>query len=134
MSPSAYLHAVRNLEAIPVVLHLDKETTAAYQNLAPEIKNYQSNRGDLYVKINKAVYGLSESALDWYKELSDTLIAAGFVRSDTDRCLFAKFEGTRNVVTVVTHVDDLIVSHSSALHRNQLLQTLEQLYGKLKVK
>ena len=64
----------------------------------------------LYVKMQKAMYGLLRSALLFYKKLVSELENKGFKLNPYDPCVANKtVAGTQ--MTVCWHVDDLKVSH-----------------------
>ena len=73
-----------------------------------------SNKGIrmLYVRLNKALYGMLQAALLFYKELRGWLEDAGFEMNPYDSCVANKIvEGSQ--ITICWHVDDLGVSHKS---------------------
>ena len=67
----------------------------------------------LYVKLNKALYGLLRSALLFYKKLVSELEDMGFVLNPYDLCVANRMvDGTQQ--TVCWHVDNLKISHKDA--------------------
>ena len=71
-----------------------------------------SKKGEamLYVRLSKALYGLLQSALLFYKKLRSELENYGFEVKPYDPCVANKIvNGTQ--MTVTWHVDDLKVSH-----------------------
>ncbi len=64
----------------------------------------------LYVKIHKALYGMLESALAFYKLLREKLEKEGFVVNPYDPCVANK-EVNESQMTVTWLVDDVKVSH-----------------------
>ncbi|CAM9721692.1 unnamed protein product, partial [Choristocarpus tenellus] len=42
------------------------------------------------VKEEKAIYGLKQSAMEWYHELRNTILAEGWTSSQHDECLYFK--------------------------------------------
>jgi hypothetical protein len=64
----------------------------------------------LYVKMQKALYGLLRSALLFYKKLVADLESDGFVLNPYDQCVANKVVDGKQM-TVCWHVDDLKVSH-----------------------
>ena len=77
---------------------------------------------DKYVlKILKALYGRHSSALEWNETLCDKLTDIGFVRSETDPCIFVSKE--RSLILAV-YVDDFLVS---ALDSEQIAWLLAKL-------
>ena len=66
----------------------------------------------LYVKMQKALYGLLRNALLFYNKLVADLESNGFVLNPYDLCVANKVVN-RKQMTVCWHVDDLKVSHSN---------------------
>ena len=71
-----------------------------------------SNQGEhLVCELKKAIYGLKQAGLGWYNHLTKLLNEMGFIKSDSDQCLFVK--KSENVILVTTYVDDIIVASQS---------------------
>jgi len=82
----------------------------------------------LYVKLNKALYGLLRSALLFYNKLVGELEDMGFVLNPYDPCVANRdIEGSQQTVT--WHVDDLKVSHKSLAVNTQTIKELTKIYG-----
>jgi hypothetical protein len=64
----------------------------------------------LYIKMQKALYGLLRSALLFYKKLVANLESDGFMLNPYDPCVANKVVD-RKQMTVCWHADDLKVSH-----------------------
>ena len=129
----AYLHALRNPETDDVYIWLDKPLADVYRTLDPSLTDeYTTTDGGLFAKVLKALYGLKESAHDWYLELKATLLALGFRVSEVDKCLFIKGHG-KNRIEIVIHVDDLLVTSATFADAEELKVGLESKYGELKV-
>jgi hypothetical protein len=64
----------------------------------------------LYLKMEKAMYGLLKSALLFYRLLVGDLTNTGFVLNPYDPCVANKVIGGQQM-TVIWHVDNLKVSH-----------------------
>ncbi len=82
----------------------------------------------LYVKLNKALYGMLRSALLFYNKLVSELKELGFVLNPYDPCV-ANREINGSQQTVTWHVDDLKVSHLDPAVNTQLIKTLAKIYG-----
>jgi hypothetical protein len=82
----------------------------------------------LYVKVNKALYGLLRSALLFYKKLVKDLEAYGFKVSDYDPCVATKETATGQMI-VTWHVDDLKVSHKDSFEITKFAEYLSGIYG-----
>ena len=83
--------------------------------IAPEIYKdyvtYENGQKILYVQVLRAIYGMLQSALLFYKKIRNDLINNGFEINPYDPCVANKMvKGTQ--MTVVWHVDDMKVSHA----------------------
>lgn len=59
------------------------------------------------VKLTKALYGLVQSALLWYRTITDFLLRNGFVINDYDQCVLNKtVDGVQ--ATICLYVDDML--------------------------
>jgi hypothetical protein len=64
----------------------------------------------LYVKLQKALYGLMRASLLFYRKLRKELEDFGFVVNPYDPCVVNKEVGDRKQMTMIWHVDDLEAS------------------------
>ena len=89
-----------------------------------------SPRGEpmLYVRLNKALYGLLRSALLFYKKLVGELQEMGFELNPYDPCVANRMVNGHQQ-TVTWHVDDLKISHKDAAVNTQLIKALAKIYG-----
>ena len=81
----------------------------------------------LYVSLSKALYGLLQSALLFYKKLRGELEAYGFEVNPYDPCVANKMVNGSQM-TVTWHVDDLKVSHKDYDEVTKFLYYLGTLY------
>ena len=72
-------------------------------------REYLEEDGSMYVLIEKALYGLQESAKLWYETLQQSLFAMGFSRSNYDHACYFKRVGNE-VIIVLTYVDDMLIT------------------------
>jgi hypothetical protein len=63
----------------------------------------------LYVKLQKALYGLMRASLLFYRKLRKELEDFGFAVNPYDPCVANKDVGDGKQVTVIWHVDDLML-------------------------
>ena len=83
----------------------------------------------LYVKLQKALYGLMRASLLFYRKLRLELEAYGFEVNPYDPCV-ANLESPRvKQLTVIWHVDDLMVSCEEDFELTKLLCYLAKIYG-----
>ena len=74
------------------------------------ITTNSKGRPILYVPLQKILYGLLCSAMLFYRKLRGELEADGFVINPYDPCVASKMTEKGDQITVVWHVDDLMVS------------------------
>ena len=82
----------------------------------------------LYVKMQKALYGLLRSALLFYNKLVANLESNGFVLNPYDSCVANKVVDGKQM-TVCWHVDNLKVSHCDPAQVTIYEEWLSKKYG-----
>lgn len=121
----AYLHCdIKQevyMELDPVVSYILTEMDASYQEfIDPET-------GKILVQLDKALYGLVESARLFYDHLSGTLANMGFEKNPYDPCVWNKIvNGVQ--LTVLFHVDDIMASCKNEAALMTFAAELEQVY------
>ena len=115
--PSAYLqadHVPANGKAVHIIA--DRYTTKLIVESMPEYTDFVRPNGTMILKVEKAMYGLVESAWLWYKELERHLVGIGYTVSSSDRGLFYKtvYRHGKLVASNIAsvHVDDIISAAS----------------------
>jgi hypothetical protein len=108
-----------------VIIRLDKSMAQMLSKVQPHYLEYVDSDGTLYVELDKAMYGCIESAKLWFEKLKDTLVRVmGFSQNLYDGCTFNKVDEQGLQITIVMHVDDLLIT---CANRRSLDDTLEQL-------
>jgi hypothetical protein len=102
----AYLNAKIDAE---VYMWLGREIADILIRIMPEYKDYTDDHGRILVQVEKALYGLIQSAKLWYEHLTGVLSKNGFESNSMDPCVWNKIV-KGNQVTVVIYVDDLMRS------------------------
>lgn len=134
--PGAYLHApmqdmrVGSDPDTPRYVKVSGLLARVLVRLNPEWQGLMSDDGVLVLKLNKALYGLVESARLWNIEIAGTLTAIGFVQSLQDPCLFT--HATRRM-SIVIYVDDFLAAYKKDKDRYWLEGILGDKYGKPRV-
>ena len=111
-------------EAAKLLLEVDRETYEPF--LAQE-----KGKPVLYVQLMKALYGTLQAAYLFWLDLTAELEKLGFVKNDYDLCVANKTINGKQC-TVVWHVDDLKISHMEQSVIDDIIQKLQDRYGKLK--
>jgi hypothetical protein len=75
-------------------------------------------RGKAY-RLLKSLYGLRQSAANWYKTLSSFLISKSFIASSANPCLYVRHEQGGGIAVIFVYVDDILLAATSPtpLHR-----------------
>jgi hypothetical protein len=95
-------------ETQEVWMLLDKEMTELVVSWNAEFKQYVRENGTMICKVLKAMYGLVQAALLFYKKLRAILESHGFVANTLDCCVMNKTVDGRQI-TILMYVDDLMV-------------------------
>lgn len=82
----------------------------------------------VYWKLKKTLYGLPESPAAFYNDISDYLIACGYLRTAADPCMFYKRFDNSGFIMMIVHVDDFAIASSQPSYTEELLTILRQKY------
>ena len=86
----------------------------------------------IFLKLLKALYGCLKSARMFQEHLSQTLSKFGFEKNPYDSCVANK-EIKGSQCTIIWHVDDLKVSHKLKKVVEEVVESIEGVYGKMNV-
>ena len=86
----------------------------------------------LYVKLLKALYGCVQSALLWYQMFYTYLKDIGFELNPYDPCVANKMID-RKQCTIAWYVDDTKIAHADSNVESQIIEQLEERFGKMTV-
>ena len=81
----------------------------------------------LYVELQKALYSMLKSALLFFRMLAADLTSLGFQLNPYDPCVANKTINGKQI-TVLWHVDDIIVAHQDPTVVSQFLEWIQQCY------
>ena len=123
----AYLNAEITEETI--VMRIDHEILQLLKVVDPDtdysefIEIDKNGRETGYVRLNKALYGLIQSARIWYNHLRKVMLKYGYVPNEYDPCIFNKTNNDGEIIsTGCFHVDDGLITAIS----EELLDELER--------
>jgi hypothetical protein len=88
----------------------------------------ENGRKVIYVIVLRAIYGMLEAALLWYKKFKADLEGVGFIFNPYDPCVANK-EVKGSQQTIIFHVDDLKSSHKDSSVNDEFEIWLNKLYG-----
>ena len=87
----------------------------------------KNNESVLYVRLRKALYGIIQAALLFYKKLVKDLKQYGFQLNPYDPCV-ANMMVDGKQLTVLWHVDDMKISHADPSVITKMIQWLKSRY------
>ncbi len=107
---------------------MDAANTALLVEVKPEWRQYVGKNGTIVVQLERALYGLIESAKLWYEEFCAYLKQLGFVANSHDQCVFNKdFNGKQ--CRLVLYVDDCFVDCEDPAALDYAEQKITERYG-----
>jgi hypothetical protein len=112
---------------VDMLVDLDPDTYKDYV-----IYEGHKNTKVLYLQVNKAIYGMLQSSLLFYKKFKKDLESIGFEINPYDPCVANRIINGKQH-TVAWHVDDLKASHINSKVNDEFADWLERVYGDPKV-
>jgi len=116
-----------------VFMLLDESLASMAAEWIPDIANFVREDGKLAVRVEKAMYGLIQSARLWYDELTRHLLANGFMKCPADECVLVKHEDGKEAIIVLLYVDDILIISKERKDRLWVKDLLEKEYEKVTV-
>ena len=127
--PGAFLHADNNDY---VIMKMNGSLAELMVKTDPKIyRKYvtiEKGRQVLYLRLQKALYGMMKSALLFYKKLVKELKEMGFEINPYDPCVATKLVGEKQM-TVRWHIDDLMISHIDKGEILKFVRCIKDIYG-----
>ena len=128
----AFLNADMSPTGVLVHMRLDRIMSAMLIQIDPTYSQYLETNGSLIVQLDKALYGCVEASALWYKDLRNKLLQNGFQQNPYDLCVYNKMGEDGKQITIVVHVDDLMVTSVSRLHIDAFGTYLKSVYPETK--
>jgi hypothetical protein len=127
--PGAFLHADNEDYVImKMVGTLAELMVKTNPKLYRQYVILEKGKSVLYLRLQKALYGMMKSALLFYRKLVSELREMGFEINPYDPCVANKMvNGTQ--MTIRWHVDDLMISHLSQGEIMKVVRQIKDIYG-----
>jgi hypothetical protein len=90
----------------------------------------EGNKRAIYLQLTKALYGNLQAALLFWKDLLGALLEWGFELNPYDQCVANKMIKGKQC-TILWHVDDLKISHVDKTVVSNIIDILNEQYGKV---
>jgi hypothetical protein len=129
----AFLNADITRTGIKVHMRLNRVLTSMLVLIDPEHARFVEERGTSVVELDKALYGCVEAAALWYTDLCATMRADGFAPNSYDPCVYNKTGPSGAQITVVMHVDDLLITGRVNDDHERFEKYMRKVYHDIKV-
>ena len=129
----AFLNAHMPATGVKVHMRLDKVMTQLLLKIDPSYESFLEQTGTVVVELDKALYGCVEAASLWYEDLKRTIKQDGFIENPYDHCVFNKLCADKTQMTIVLHVDDLMITNLHDSNLEAFYQYLKTAYKETKI-
>ena len=102
--------------------------------LDPSYKLFLDAKGCLVVQLDKALYGCVEASKMWYENLTANLTTYGFKANPYDPCLMNVISSSGQQMSIIIHVDDILIVSQSQTDIEHLKAFLRSVYPEIKSK
>lgn len=138
-SPVVRYSTLRILFALTVKLnldirHLDIKTAFLNGNLSEKVfmkipEGFICSESDKckVLKLNKAIYGLKQSAKCWNDRINSVLLELGYTKSQYESCLFSK-KVENSFIVITLYVDDFFIFSNDVMETNNLKDELSKIF------
>jgi hypothetical protein len=115
-----------------VLMRIKSDIAQYLVQVDPTYQGFVDPRGDIVVKLKKALYGCVQSSKLWYLNLKQLLETNNFRCTNSDTCVFVK--RCRTVVIIVAiYVDDIIIQGEEGQLVEDVIELLRSAYHEVKV-
>ena len=131
--PGAYLNSDLPANHPPVYMRLDKQLAKIACDLDNTYTQFIRDDGTVIVQLLKALYGCIQSSQVWYDLLTLRLGGIGYIKNAQDPCVFNKVNRKGNQVTIVIHVDDIMITTRGEDILTEEIKLISEKFGELTV-
>jgi len=125
----AFLNSSMEPTGVKVHMRLDKDMTKILVKIDPSFAQFVQDDGSSVVELDKALYGTVEAAKLWFDNIAGHLtVDLDFKVNPYDNCVFNKLGGAGHQITVVLHVDDMLITCVDDCEIDGLIKALEDSY------
>jgi len=117
----------------PVYMFIAPDLANILLNICPHFRKFKDEKGRVLVQIDKAMYGLVQSAKLWYNTITGVLERNGFAPNPMGPCVWNKIiDG--NQTSIVIYVDDLAISSKPKDDVHATMELIKKEFVDVKVK
>ena len=93
------------------------------------MKQFIDEKGEMYMELDRYLYGLKQSPLKFQLHLKAVLVSAGYIAHSQDECLYYKKTPDGRISILSVHVDDILQVASDEALETELFAALKKAYG-----
>jgi len=117
----------------PTYMFIKPDLTNILLNVWPHFVKFKDGQGRVLTLIDRAMYGLVQSAKLWYSTITRLLKKDGYVSNPMDPCVWNKMvNGVQT--TIVIYVDDLAISSKNKNDVHAAMELIKKEFIDVKVK
>ena len=116
-----------------VYMFIEPELVNILVNINSGYAKYRDVKGRILTQIDKAMYGLVQSAKLWYETITGVLKDNGYSPNPMDPCVWNKIVGG-DQITIVIYVDDLAISCRNKDEVHNAMEMVKSKFIDIKVK
>ncbi|MCO5583792.1 hypothetical protein L7F22_037706 [Adiantum nelumboides] len=83
----------------------------------------------LVCKLKKSLYGLKQAPREWYRKFDTFMKSQGYMRSETDHCLYTKRMVDGSLLILVLYVDDMLIAKKDKHNVDALKSKLSETFA-----
>jgi hypothetical protein len=114
-------------------MRLDKSLARVACEIDSSYNQFIRADGSIVVKLLKALYGCIQSSKVWYDTLTIKLGGIGYKRNPEDPCVFNRLTPKGKQVTIVIHVDDIMITTYGEEELTKEIKLIEDQFGELTI-
>jgi len=117
----------------PAYMFIQPDLANILLNICPHFVKFKDGQGRILTQIDRAMYGLVQSAKLWYRTITGVLEKDGYVPNPMDACVWNKtVKGIQT--TIVIYVDDLAISSKNREDVHAAMELIKKEFFDVKVK
>jgi len=116
-----------------VYMFIEPELVNIMVNIDSGYAKYRDVKGRILTQIDKAMYGLVQSAKLWYETITGVLKDNGYAPNPMDLCVWNKIVGG-DQITIVIYVNDLAISCRNKVEVHKAMDIVKSKFIDIKVK
>jgi hypothetical protein len=91
-----------------VCLQERNDGVGIWAQVDPSAQPFNSEKGDLYIKLDKHIYRLKQSSLKFQQHLQATLTSIGYKQCIQDECIYTKSRSENSLCILTIHAYDIL--------------------------